>query len=67
MMQRVIRMVADLVHREPLAYAVSYVEPDGTRERDVKEMQRHANAWADWCRRDGCAEVEVEPLYFGYR
>lgn len=47
----------------PIAHAVCYVEPDGTREVDFKQMRRHAVRWADWCRRDGCLRVEVYPLY----
>lgn len=50
--------------REPIAYAISYVEPDGTREVDLWRQERDAARWAAWCRRDGCADVTVKPVYY---
>lgn len=49
--------------REPIAYAISYVEPDGTRETDVYLSEPMAQWWERLCREDGCEDVEMRPLY----
>jgi hypothetical protein len=40
-------------------YEVHYTEPDGTQEVDAYESPQMAADWADWCRADGCTDVEV--------
>lgn len=60
----VLRRITDWLRgRRPLGYAVRYVEPDGTCEVDVKSSTPDAEAWADWCKRDGCTDVTIAPLY----
>lgn len=48
---------------EPIAHAISYVEPDGTKEVDFKLTDEKAARWAEWCRRDGCVDVEIRRVY----
>jgi 1,4-alpha-glucan branching enzyme len=43
-------------------YEVHCTEPDGTREVDVWGDRETADQWADWCRQDGCTDVEVVPV-----
>lgn len=40
-------------------YEVHYTEVDGTREVDTWSDRETADDWADWCRRDGCTDVDV--------
>lgn len=60
-----LRITNRIFRRELLGYAVSYVEPDGTREMDIKDCIECANDWADWCREDGCTEVTIDPIWEG--
>lgn len=61
-MRRIIRMFTDLLHRGPIAYAISYVEPDGTNEVDVYLSEPMAQWWRRLCLEDGCAEVELREI-----
>lgn len=63
MMRRGVKTFTDMAHKEPITHAISYVEPDGTRDVDFRQMEQHARSWADWCRRDGCKDVLVSPIY----
>lgn len=45
-----------------IRYEVHYTEPDGTRESDTWSTPEMAAHWADWCRADGCTDVEIVPV-----
>jgi hypothetical protein len=63
MMRRDVRTFTDLAHKEPITHAIKYVDPDGTTEVDFRQLEQQAARWADWCRRDGCTNVLVRPIY----
>lgn len=58
-MQSIIRTFA----RDPVAYEISYTEPDGTKEVDVYLTERMAQWWERLCMEDGCRDVEMRPVY----
>lgn len=62
-MHRTKRILSDMDHRQPIAHAIFYVELDGSREVDIRQGEEPAREWAAWCERDGCGEVEIQPLY----
>lgn len=61
-----LRRITDARHgqsRVPIAFSIRYVEPDGTSDVDVRLHPDDAEAWADWCKEDGCTNVIIAPLY----
>ena len=54
--------ITESLGNEPIAYAIYYREPDGSREVDIYSIPWLAQAWEQMCLEDGCTEVRLVPL-----